>query len=316
MGRKNVIKDSSDSVIVEAKQEYTRQLCNFIKPVVYESIFNTYTEVVTNTENIDNVLIEFQEALKQIPKWNSDVITEHVNAVLESCSFFNDLLSVVFLSNVRILSAVRMNHSGKKKIKIVVPTNDKFVHEVFKNVAKNIYNDPYLFSIKRYNGNVTNNNREVFDVIDVTVRDTIRGLLPFQNIIESYVTQHEEDDEEDQDDDVGDTEEDAIAAEEGDDADVPLTEDRPDHEVDDPEEPEFPDEETHVDKKDTMMENFFGSETIPKNEELRSIPIGRGSDQDQPAAAPKGPSSSHSGAKPSSPPPQRFFDDDDTPDPK
>lgn len=273
MGRKNVIKDSSDSVIVEAKQEYTRQLCNVVKPVVYESIFNTYTEVVTNTENIDNVLIEFQEALKQIPKWNSDVIAEHVNAVLDSCAFFNDLLSVVFLSNVRILSAVRMNHSGKKKIKIVVPTNDKFVHEVFKNVAKNIYNDPYLFSIKRYNGNVTNNIREVFDVIDVTVRDTIRGLLPFQNIIESYVTQQEEDDEEeDQDDDVG-----AAEDEEDEPVDDPLAED-PDHPVDDSEEPpvDFPESEeptvaANDIKKDTMMENFFGSE----NEELRNIPIGR-----------------------------------------
>lgn len=312
MGRKNVIKDSSDSVIVEAKQEYTRQLCNVVKPVVYESIFNTYTEVVTNTENIDNVLIEFQEALKQIPKWNSDVIAEHVNAVLDSCAFFNDLLSVVFLSNVRILSAVRMNHSGKKKIKIVVPTNDKFVHEVFKNVAKNIYNDPYLFSIKRYNGNVTNNIREVFDVIDVTVRDTIRGLLPFQNIIESYVTQQEEDDEEeDQDDDVG-----AAEDEEDEPVDDPLAED-PDHPVDDSEEPpvDFPESEeptvaANDIKKDTMMENFFGSE----NEELRNIPIGRGSDDDHQPTPTKDPSSSPSEGK--SPPPPRFFDDDDTPDPK
>ena len=314
MGRKNVIKDSSDSVIVEAKQEYTRQLCNVIKPVVYESIFNTYTEVVTNTENIDNVLIQFQEALKQIPKWNSDVITEHVNAVLDSCAFFNYLLSVVFLSNVRILSAVRMNHSGKKKIKIVVPTNDKFVHEVFKNVAKNIYNDPYLFSIKRYNGNVTNNIREVFDVIDVTVRDTIRGLLPFQNIIESYVTQQEDDDEEDQDEVDGaeedGAEEEEHAAEEEDHVDSPLMED-PETPVDDSEEPEFPDEEPHVDRKDTMMENFFGSET--KDEELRNIQIGRGSNDVQPTATTKDPSST--GVKSSSPPP-RFFDDEDTPDPK
>lgn len=301
MGRKNVIKDSSDSVIVEAKQEYTRQLCNVVKPVVYESIFNTYTEVVTNTENIDNVLIEFQEALKQIPKWNSDVIAEHVNAVLDSCSFFNDLLSVVFLSNVRILSAVRMNHSGKKKIKIVVPTNDKFVHEVFKNVAKNIYNDPYLFSIKRYNGNVTNNIREVFEVIDVTVRDTIRGLLPFQNIIESYVTQEEEDDDGDEQDMEDDDA--AIADEENVDAAVAEAEAEPD--LPEAEEPDIPEAEEEVDKKDTMMENFFGSKD---EEELRNIPIGRGSDDDHQPVAP----SASEGAKP----PPRFFDDDDTPDPK
>lgn len=304
MGKKNVIKDSSDSVIVEAKQEYTRQLCNVVKPVVYESIFNTYTEVVTNTENIDNVLIEFQEALKQIPKWNSDVIAEHVNAVLESCSFFNDLLSVVFLSNVRILSAVRMNHSGKKKIKIVVPTNDKFIHEVFKNVAKNIYNDPYLFSIKRYNGNVTNNIREVFEVIDVTVRDTIRGLLPFQNIIESYVTQ--EDDEE--------IEEEEEAYDNDDAGDDPMTGGPvdtvdPDDDVRDEDDHEIGEEDLPVDNtnKDTMMENFFGSDNTTNNDEedLRNIPIGRSEDR---RIASKNATAEN--------PVPRFFDDEDTPDPK
>ena len=308
MGKKNVIKDSSDSVIVEAKQEYTRQLCNVIKPVVYESIFNTYTEVVTNTENIDNVLIQFQEALKQIPKWNSDVITEHVNAVIDSCSFFNDLLSVVFLSNVRILSAVRMNHSGKKKIKIVVPTNDKFVHEVFKNVAKNIYNDPYLFSIKRYNGNVTNNIREVFDVIDVTVRDTIRGLLPFQNIIESYVTQ--EDDEEIEE--IEEAEEEAHADNDNDNDDDPLTGGPvdtvdPEDNVHDEDDEEVVGDNVDNNKKDTMMENFFGSDNTTNNDEedLRSIPISRSGD---------GPLASKD-ATAANPAP-RFFDDEDTPDPK
>ena len=313
MVKKNVVKEAGDGVIVEAKQEYTRQLCNILKPVVYESIFNTYTEVVTKTENINDILIEFQDALTQIPKWNSDVISEHVDMVTESCSFFNDLLSVVFLSNVRILTAVRMNQSGRKKIKIVVPSNEKFVHEVFKNVAKNIYHDPYLFSMKKYNGNVTNNIREVFEVIDVTIQDTIRGLLPFQNIIESYINQTNEDEEDDPiTPDGGDMEdsEDRDPIEDG----VRLLDDLPVDEThkedNDPlmdDEPLLDGEGARTDSehrdKDTLMENFFGNpEQEPEQETLRNIPIGKQTDSDTvktPASAPP-----------------RFFDDEDVPDPK
>jgi hypothetical protein len=190
-----------------------------------------------------------------------------------------------------------MNRSGKKKIKIVVPTNDKFVHEVFKNVAKNIYNDPYLFSIKRYNGNVTNNIRDVFEVIDVTVRDTIRGLLPFQNIIESYVSQQEDDDD-DEDDEEEDVVEEKSFVEPTHDENNNIYDNHEEEEEEDNAYDSSPkeDEETN---KDTMMENFFGSN---EDDTLRNIPIGK-SDESVTKSIPKSP-------------PPRFFDDEDTPDPK
>jgi hypothetical protein len=303
MVRRNFTKDSSDGVIVEAKQEYTRQLCNVIKPVVYEAIFNVYTIVVTESENLDNVLVEFQEALKEIPKWNSDVINEQVNLITESCSFFNDLLSVVFLSNVRILTSVRMNHTGKKKIKIVVPANEKFIHEVFKNVAKNIFNDPYLFSIKKYHGNVTNNIREVFELIDGTIEDTIRNMLPFKNIIESYIHQTDEDEEEQPDEEESEDElkEDDFTPDAPVDADADADEDPMSDEPVDSEPVVGPDDISgslsKEQQNETMMENFFGK---PEEDAdvLKTIPIGH-----QTKHAPQ-------------PQPPSFFDDSDTPDPK
>lgn len=297
MGKRNNMKDSSDGVLVEAKQEYTKQLCNILNPVVYETIFNIYTDVVSNTENMNNLLIEFQEALKQVPKWNADVISEQVNTILETCSFFNDLLSVVFLSNVKILTAVRMNKNGKKKVKVTVPSNEKFIHDIFKNVAKNIYNDPYLFSLKRYNGHVTNNIREVFDLIELTIIDTIRNALPFQNIIESYINQDDDEDvERDEDEDEKTTppfhtNEPYSGREEPDDT-APDDTAPDDHDDDEDTDHILPSTEHEKPSDDTLVNTFFGTP-----EETKSIPI-----QSQ---------NRHEKSKK-----PQFFDDDDIPDPQ
>jgi hypothetical protein len=292
MVKRNIIKDSMDGAIVEAKQEYTKQLCNVIKPVVYETIFDIYTHVVERTNDMDNILIEFQDALKDIPRWNADVITENVDNVLLNCTFFNDLLSVVFLSNVRILSAVRMNNSGKKKIKIVVPTNEKFIHEIFKNVAKNIYNNPYLYSIKKYDGNVTNNISEVFELINLTIEDTIRNLLPFQNIIESYVRQPEDEEEdiEELEDIQEDIQEDCV--------DEPVKHEPSTSMVNTNPIEDFEVEE-NVETNDKVMENFFGTDP----EEVKDIQLGGTSIVSPPEL-------SENVSKTS------FFDDLDIPDPK
>jgi hypothetical protein len=186
MGKK-MNKDLNLGIVVEAKQEYTRQLCNVLKPIIYETIFGLYTNVVQVCEQPNDILLLFQNELQQIPKWNMDVIKNEALKIVAVCSYLNDLITAIFLSNVRILTSVRMHKESKKKVQIVVPTNESFVHNIYKNVAKNIYNDPYLFSMRKYQGSVTNNIQEVFMLIDKTVEDTIREMLPIENILQSYI---------------------------------------------------------------------------------------------------------------------------------
>lgn len=191
---KRMNKDLNLGIVVEAKQEYTRQLCNVLKPIIYETIFSLYTHVVQECVEVDDILILFQSEMQQIPKWNMDVIKTETQKIMDVCAYLNDLITAIFLSNVRILTSVRMHKESKKKVQIVVPTNENFVHQIYKNVAKNIYNDPYLFSIRKYQGSVTNNIQEVFGLIDKTVEDTIREMLPIENILQSYIGDTMDDD--------------------------------------------------------------------------------------------------------------------------
>lgn len=194
MGKNISNKDLNLGIIVEAKQEYTKQLCNVMKPIIYEGLFTLYTNALDSCESEDDILVCFQKELKNVPKWNSDVIGQETERIIESCNYFNDLITAVFLSNVRILTSVKLG-SSRKKIQLTVPTNQHFVHTVYVNVCKSIYNDPYLFSIKKYNGNVTNNINEVLALIESSISDTIRDMLPIKNILESYLGDTMETDE-------------------------------------------------------------------------------------------------------------------------
>lgn len=179
-------RDMNLGIVVEAKQQYTKQLINVMRPLIYEHLFDMYSTSIEKCERKDDLLICFQSELQQVPKWNSDVIKEATAKVVDACSYINDLITAVFLSNVRILTSVKMN-SKKRQVKLVVPTNETFIHKVYVNVSKSIYNDPFTFSNKRYGGNVLRNMHDVFPLIENSIEDTVRDMLPIQNILESYL---------------------------------------------------------------------------------------------------------------------------------
>ena len=188
-----VMKNKSDTglsnnlgIIVEAKHEYTKQLCNVIRPVVYESLLTMYNRAVNHSENTNDILYHFQKELIKTPSWNGHVIKEEAERIIASCSYFNELITAVFLSNVRILSSVKLGNKNKK-FQLVIPTNENFVHTVYIKVCKKVYDNPYLFSLKRYNNNITNNMADTFDVIDECVVHAVRDMLPIKNILESYI---------------------------------------------------------------------------------------------------------------------------------
>ena len=184
--------------VVEAKTEYTKQLSKIMKPHMYKVILKLYNESVYESENEQDILVNFQLKLKQIPKWNSDQIEEKCNGIIQSCNYFSELLTAVFVSNVKILTSIKKD---KKKVKVIIPPNQKFISRAYNNCARNIYNDPYLFSNTRYNKNISSNLTDVYRVIENCIEDTIRELLPLEHILQLYTQKEFENDEETPEDD-------------------------------------------------------------------------------------------------------------------
>lgn len=186
--------------IVEAKAEYTKQLRSVLVEPIYNKVISTYGDCNSiENENNDkpvNVLIEMQKKMREIPYWNTYNIESLTRDVTKDCPYLSDLLAAVFVSNVKILTSIRMNKT--KKVQLKMPSNGNFVHTTMINVAEHVFNNPRIFKQDQ----VLLKN-DFSNIINDSIDTTIRTLLPIQNILQNYVGGDEESDEDSSDSDAG-----------------------------------------------------------------------------------------------------------------
>jgi hypothetical protein len=172
------------NVLVEAKKEYTGQLCKIMCPYMIEAFHLMYTEANKMSKG-KQPLLQYQKLLKDVPNWNDHMVKTHSDANTNSCSWFNDLLAAVFVSYVKILSSVRLK-SGTKKISIKLPTNEIFIHTCFINAAKDLYKDPYVYHEVQ---NEFDRDAKLTPRFIGAIESTIQELLPVQQILSTYMSQ-------------------------------------------------------------------------------------------------------------------------------
>ena len=97
----------------------------------------------------NSLLHTFQKLLREIPKWNKDIIEGETNRIIEvtQCDWLESLITAVFVSNTKILTAIKIKESDGK-IDVTVPRTSHFIHRCYIEVAREIYKNPY------YNHNI------------------------------------------------------------------------------------------------------------------------------------------------------------------
>ena len=91
------MEEGNVTILVDAKQEYTKQLINVLKENIYNKIQNIYKsasqECVKNKES-KKKLITFQNKLSGIPKWTKDEIESIYQQITDDtkCDWIDDLL--------------------------------------------------------------------------------------------------------------------------------------------------------------------------------------------------------------------------------
>ena len=185
------------NILVEAKREYVGQLCLLICPVMIETFENLYEESYKLSKG-RKVLIMFQKLLKEVPNWSDSMSKTHTDNITNRCAWFNDLLAAVFVSCVKILSAVRLNKTNKK-ISLKLPTNEVFIQTCYNNAAKDLYRDPFIYH-ESQNEHVRND--KLYERFSNCIEVSIKELIPVQQILQTYMSQTQEG----QDLDVGEAE--------------------------------------------------------------------------------------------------------------
>ncbi|VVU94871.1 hypothetical protein CPAV1605_596 [seawater metagenome] len=178
--------------LVEIKKEYTITLVNILTPSIYQGIESIYKES-QQLGNEEDILKIFQGLLRRVPKWNQDLIEVEADRILTNsrCNdWLYDLVKAVIKSNIILLSNSSLR---KKKNNTINPDfyenisfND-FIHKVYIECAREIWNNPYLFSHDYTPIDIKRNQRDALCLIKEAIQEAIRKMLPVRHILEEYL---------------------------------------------------------------------------------------------------------------------------------
>ena len=190
--------DYNLNVLSEAKNEYSSRLLNILSPLIIQgikSIFNEALDLCNENEEDDKYLMTFQNFLSRVPRWNSTIIKEEKKRIIteSKCNYLEDLLTCVHITQVKILTSIRVS-SQQKKIDIDIPSLDDFIHNVYINFARKLYSNIYLFEKDILPLDYQKNMRECEILCRESILIVIRESMPIENILRAYMdeTVHEE----------------------------------------------------------------------------------------------------------------------------
>ena len=173
------------SVLVAARDEYIDQLKRILIPLIIQGFNSIYADALKLNQR--KPLYKFQELLKEIPKWNQTILQEESKRIKRKCSYIMDIVTAIFVSNVKILASIRLK-GNNENIKVKIPTSDIFIHSIYIESAQKIFYNPYLFyHINNNFREIENNKKHVIEIVNVSIDETIRQMLPFDEILQEYL---------------------------------------------------------------------------------------------------------------------------------
>tara|TARA_Y100001970_G_scaffold288724_1_gene416816 strand:+ start:678 stop:2258 length:1581 start_codon:yes stop_codon:yes gene_type:complete len=183
--------ESNNTIFTHAKMEYTSQLVEILTPQFFDGIKSIYDESKTvhrsNNSSNTSILVLFRIFLEKVPTWSNEVIETETNRIvtLSSCDWLNDLITAVFISHTKILTAIGSNNNSN--IELVIPKTINFIHKCYINIAREIWKNPYLFDDYVVASDYQRNMRTIELLIKESIENTIRKLLPVKEILKQQL---------------------------------------------------------------------------------------------------------------------------------
>jgi hypothetical protein len=188
------------SNLQESKNEWCSRLVSIFTPLVIEgvrSIFNESWKLCIDNDEVGKYLMTFQNILARVPKWNSVIIEEEKNRIIErsGCNYLEDLITCVHIIQLKVLTCIRVGNK-QKKIDISIPKLEHFIHKVYIHVARKVYTNVYLFEKNVSPLQLQRNHRELELIVQECILTTIRESIPTEAIIRAYMDESVEQEEE------------------------------------------------------------------------------------------------------------------------
>merc|ERR1711934_1185183 len=183
--------DYNVNVLSEAKSEYSSRLVTIMTPLMLEgikSIFNEAIKLCLDNDEEEKYLMTFQNFLSRVPKWNTTIIEEETKRIVEQskCNYLEDLLTCVHITQLKILTSIRVSQK-QKKIDIDIPKLNTFIHRCYITYARKLYSNVYLFEKDILPLSYQKNMREAELMCQEAVIQVIRENMPVEKILRAYI---------------------------------------------------------------------------------------------------------------------------------
>jgi len=183
--------DYNSDLLAEAKNEYTCRLVTILSPLIIEgvkSIFKEAYKLCIENDEKNKYLMTFQNFLSRVIKWNTVIINEETERIIKTsgCSYLEDLLTCVHITQLKILTSIRVS-SKQKKIDIDIPKLSDFIHKVYILFARKLYTNIYLFEKDVLPLVHQKNMRECELLCKESIMEAIRESMPIEQILRSYI---------------------------------------------------------------------------------------------------------------------------------
>jgi len=203
--------DFNATVLSEAKNEYSSRLVNILTPLIiqgFKSIFQEAWDLCIKNEEDAKYLMTFQNFLTRVPRWNQEIINVETKRILDSskCQYLEDLLTCVHITQLKILTSIRVSNK-QKKIEIDIPKLHDYIHKVYIAAARKLYQNVYLFEENILPLSKQKNMRECEIIVKESILNVIRENMPIEKILRAYIDETVEEEIVEETDEVPITEE-------------------------------------------------------------------------------------------------------------
>jgi len=172
------------------KDELLTLVSQILAPLIhqgFQSIYDIALKYKTKHNVNADVLRIFQDLLRNvIPNWNAEIIENETKRILILCKYGDQL--PLFIKTIRRAYVVSMTERPVEELQAYKELEmNEFIQRIYLFAAREIYNNPYLFSDSLGPKEIKENQRDTLHLISDSIRDVIRQSLPIAEIATQYL---------------------------------------------------------------------------------------------------------------------------------
>lgn len=188
--------DYNISSLTDSKNEWCVRLLNVLTAPIHEgirSIFTSARKLCAENKEPDKYLLTFQNLLTRVPQWNAEIIATETSRITQSsnCKYLEDLITCVHIIQLKLLTYARVG-TKYKKIDIAIPKINDFIHKVYINCARTMYQQAFLYKLELSTMDIQRNAVTVEKNIKECILNAVRDSIPYEQIVRSYLDETHE----------------------------------------------------------------------------------------------------------------------------